>query len=107
MNIKGQRYPIYMLQLHLTHEFHSILLYSQPFSSYSNFGASALNDPKVTFNTKKVKGTSTYISQNPNHHPHLTPESKMPLHFALWAAVLELHAILSKCTEWPPNYPKH
>ncbi len=57
---------------------------------------SAPNDPKMTLNTKRRNVHRMY--------PTTTPESQMPLHFAIWSTVFELMATSRQVLRTTPKW---
>ncbi len=83
------------LQLPQSPKFHSIL--ASRFRVKGHFETSALNDPNMTLNTKKIK----------IHHISccIRPESQISLHCALWPAAFVSQAILRQIHQMTPKWP--
>ncbi len=73
--LTGQRYPICIQTHSLSPEFHAISLYFKPFRVTGHFETSALNDPKMTLNTSRLKV--------PHIHIKTTPDSQVSIRFAV------------------------
>ncbi len=70
LNTKRPRHPIYMWQVPPSPNFHSILLFSQSFSSYRPFWYKCTKWPKVTFNSKRSK--LPHVHNIPTPEPNFT-----------------------------------
>ncbi len=80
--IKGQRCPVYMLQLPPSPKFHPVSLYSQLFSSYRSFWDKCTKWPQNDLEHKGQK-YPLFVAQ--------VPESQVSLRFALQLTISKIH----------------
>ena len=73
----------------------AVSLYGQLFWVTGHFETSAVNDPKMTLNTKR--------SNIPHMHITTVAESQISIRFTLRPAIFELQAILRQVHRWPPK----
>ena len=92
--LKGQRYPIYMLQLPPCQKFHSICSTASLFRVIGQFEISALNDPQMTLTTKGLK-VSIY-----RYMLQLPPSPKNHSVLLYGQPFLSYRSFLHKCTVW-------